>query len=181
MNGNALTDPATENDTSKIFQFVGANNTETPGQLTFLNPTFFDLYQNGNNQQKQDFLRDERVAIGIEVDQTGTKIDKVITEITYHYPSYPVEGYVTVTYTDRGESDLDPGAAETCGVTTESAGPEFNSVYAARTNLMERHDYDSCPMLRYNGDTTVIVRAYSGGTPLQSITTTIRTSGWKQR
>ena len=67
------------------------------------------------------------MAIGIEVDQTGTKIDKVITEITYHYPSYPVEGYVTVTYTDRGErsNDLDPGWAQqrTCGVTTESAGP----------------------------------------------------------
>ena len=36
-------------------------------------------------------------------------------------------------------------------------------------------------MLRYNGDTTVIVRAYSGGIPLQSITTTIRTSDWKER
>ena len=184
VNGNALTDPATENDTSKIFQFVGANNTETPGQLTFLNPTFFDLYQNGNNQQKQDFLRNERVAIGIEVDQTGTKIDKVITEITYHYPSYPVEGYVTVTYTDRGErsNDLDPGAAEDLrGYYGICGTGEFNSVYAARINLMERHDYDSCPMLRYNGDTTVIVRAYSGATPLQAITTTIRTSGWKER
>ena len=46
---------------------------------------------------------------------------------------------------------------------------------------MERYNYDSCPMLSYNGDTTIIVRAYSGGTPLQSITTIITTAGWKQR
>ena len=69
----------------------------TPRSSTFTPAT-------GTIRRNRDFLRNERVAIGIEVDQTGTKIDKVITEITYHYPSYPVEGYVTVTYTDRGET-----------------------------------------------------------------------------
>ena len=97
-----------------------------------------------------------------------------------------MEGYVTVTYTDRGDEstyDLDPGAPEDlrgyygiCGT-----DPENRDSYLGRSELIERFNYDSCPMLRYNGDTTVIVRAYSGGIPLQSITTTIRTSDWKER
>ena len=181
VNGNGLM----ENDTSKIIQISGHNNLIDPAELNFISPLDWDHYPRaGTDQQKQRFLRDERVAIAIEVDQGGSKIDKVVTEITYHYPSYPVEGYVTVTYTDRGErvEDLDAGVPEdlrgyygTCGT------GEFNSTYDARTDPMERFDYDSCPMLRYNGDTTVIVRAYSGGIPLQSITTTIRTSDWKER
>ena len=119
------------------------------------------------------------------VDQNGSKIDKIVTEITYNYPSYPVEGYVTVTYTDRGERvhDRDPGSAEDlvgyygiCGTDSEKT-----STYQGRPEPMERYNYDSCPMLSYNGDTTIIVRAYSGGTPLQSITTIITTAGWKER
>ena len=174
-----------ESNTSKIIQLNGNPNTVSAGAMNLIIPTAFDHYpQNGTDLEKQRFLKDERVALAIEVDQNGSIIDKIVTEITYNYPSYPVEGYVTVTYTDRGErsNDLDPGAAEDLrGYYGICGTGEFNSVYAARINLMERHDYDSCPMLRYNGDTTVIVRAYSGGTPLQSITTTIRTSGWKER
>ena len=175
-----------ESDTSKIIQILGNNNTMNPGELNFINPFFWDHYpNNGTDQEKKRFLRDERVAIAIELDQNGSKIDKVITEITYYYPSYPVEGYVTVTYTDRGERtyDLDPGAPEDlrgyygiCGT-----DPENRDSYLGRSERIERFNYDSCPMLRYNGDTTVIVRAYSDGIPLQSITTTIRTSDWKER
>ena len=98
-----------ESDTSKIIQILGNNNTMNPGELNFINPFFWDHYpNNGTDQEKKRFLRDERVAIAIELDQNGSKIDKVITEITYHYPSYPVEGYVTVTYTDRGERSRRP-------------------------------------------------------------------------
>ena len=174
-----------ESDTSKIIQIVGNNNTMNPGELNFINPLHWDHYPgNGTDQEKKRFLRDERVAIAIELDQNGSKIDKVITEITYHYPSYPVEGYVTVTYTDRGERvyDIDPGPSEDLrGYYGICGTGEFNSTYDARTDPMERFDYDSCPMLRYNGDTTVIVRAYSEGIPLQSITTTITTADWKER
>ena len=175
-----------ESDTSKIIQILGNNNTMNPGELNLITPLHWDHYpSNGTDQETKRFLRDERVAIAIELDQNGSKIDKVITEITYHYPSYPVEGYVTVTYTDRGErvEDIDPGAPEDlrgyygiCGT-----DPDNRDNYVGRSELIERFNYDSCPMLRYNGDTTVIVRAYSGGIPLQSITTTIRTSDWKKR
>ena len=174
-----------ESDTSKIIQILGNNNTMNPGELNSINPFHWDHYPStGTDQEKKRFLKDERVAIAIELDQNGSKIDKVITEITYHYPSYPVEGYVTVTYTDRGERshDLDPGVPEdlrgyygTCGTDPDTM------TYGSRTNPMERYDYDSCPMLSYNGDTTIIVRAYSGSTPVQSVTTTITTAGWKER
>ena len=91
-----------ESDTSKIIQILGNNNTMNPGELNLITPLHWDHYpSNGTDQETKRFLRDERVAIAIELDQNGSKIDKVITEITYHYPSYPVEGYVTVTYTDR--------------------------------------------------------------------------------
>ena len=175
-----------ESDTSKIIQILGNNNTMNPGEQNSINPLHWDHYPStGTDQEKKRFLKDERVAIAIEVDQGGSIIDKVITEITYHYPSYPVEGYVTVTYTDHGERayDIDDGVPEvlrgyygTCGTDSENSGS-----YLGRTERLERFNYDSCPMLRYNGDTTVIVRAYSGSTPLQAITTTIRTSDWKQR
>ena len=175
-----------ESDTSKIIQILGNNNTMNPGEQNSINPLHWDHYPStGTDQEKKRFLKDERVAIAIEVDQSGTKIDKIVTEITYHYPSYPVEGYVTVTYTDHGERayDIDDGVPEvlrgyygTCGTDSENSGS-----YLGRTERLERFNYDSCPMLRYNGDTTVIVRAYSGGTPLQSITTTIRTADWKER
>ena len=175
-----------ESNTSKIIQIFGNNNLIEPGTLSFISPIEWDHNPlNGTDLEKQRFLRDERVAIAIEVDQGGSIIDKVITEITYHYPSYPVEGYVTVTYTDHGERayDIDDGVPEvlrgyygTCGTDSENSGS-----YLGRTERLERFNYDSCPMLRYNGDTTVIVRAYSGSTPLQAITTTIRTSDWKQR
>ena len=108
-----------------------------------------------------------------------------MTEITYHYPSYPVEGYVTVTYTDQGERtfDIDQGMSEDlrgyygiCG--TDSGNREH---YRSRTEPMERFNYDSCPMLHYNGDVTIIVRAYSGSTPLQSVTVKTRIIDWKER
>ena len=175
-----------ESDTSKIIQILGNNNNMNPGELNSINPFHWDHYPStGTDQEKKRFLKDERVAIAIELDQNGSKIDKVITEITYHYPSYPVEGYVTVTYTDRGERshDLDPGVPEDlrgyygiCGT-----DPDNRDSYLGRSELIERFNYDSCPMLRYNGDTTVIVRAYSGLTHIQSVTTTISVSDWKER
>ena len=175
-----------ESDTSKIIQILGNNNTMNPGEQNSINPLHWDHYPStGTDQEKKRFLKDERVAIAIELDQSGSKIDKIVTEITYHYPSYPVEGYVTVTYNDNGirTHDIDDGVPEvlrgyygTCGTDSDK-----NGTYQGRTEPMERYNYDSCPMLSYNGDTTIIVRAYSGGTPLQSITTIIRTSGWKQR
>ena len=175
-----------ESDTSKIIQILGNNNTMNPGEQNSINPLHWDHYPStGTDQEKKRLLKDERVAIAIEVDQSGSKIDKIVTEITYHYPSYPVEGYVTVTYTDNGirTHDIDDGVPEvlrgyygTCGT-----DPDNRDSYLGRSEFVERFNYDSCPMLSYNGDTTVIVRAYSGGTPLQSITTTIRTSDWKQR
>ena len=175
-----------ESDTSTIIQIEGAPNRMDPGAFNSINPLHWDLYlSTETDQEKQRFLKDERVAIAIEVDQTGTKIDKVITEITYHYPSYPVEGYVTVTYTDHGERafDIDDGGPEVlrgyygiCGT-----DPDKQGSYLGRNDRVERFNYDSCPMLSYNGDTTVIVRTYSGSTPLQAITTTIRTSDWKER
>ena len=175
-----------ESNTSKIIQLNGNPNTVSAGAMNLIIPTAFDHYpQNGTDLEKQRFLRDERVALALEVDQNGSIIDKIVTEITYNYPSYPVEGYVTVTYTDNGirRYDIDNSPPEDlrgyygiCGT-----DPENRDTYTGRSEFMERFNYDSCPMLRYNGDTTVIVRAYSGGTPMQSITTTIRTSNWKQR
>ena len=161
-------------------------NVIDPGERNSINPLDWDIYpSNGTDQEKLEFLRNERVAIAIEVDQSGTKIDKIVTEITYHHPSYPVEGYVTVTYTDRGERayDTDDGVPEVlrgyygiCGT-----DPEKRDSYLGRSELIERFNYDSCPMLRYNGDTTVIVRAYSGTIHMQSVTTKINVSGWKER
>ena len=91
-----------ESDTSKIIQILGNNNTMNPGEQNSINPLHWDHYPStGTDQEKKRFLKDERVAIAIELDQSGSKIDKIVTEITYHYPSYPVEGYVTVTYNDR--------------------------------------------------------------------------------
>ena len=162
-----------ESDTSKIILLNGTANTVSASASNAIVPTDFDHYpQNGSDQDKKRFLRDERMAIAVEVDQNGSIIDKIVTEITYNYPSYPVEGYVTVTYTDRGERvhDRDPGSAEDlvgyygiCGTDSEN-----RDTYIGRSESMERFNYDSCPMLSYNGDTTIIVRAYSGGTPLQS-------------
>ena len=176
-----------ESDTSKIIQLQGSPNVIDAGQTNFITPLNFDHYpQNGTDLEKQRFLRDERLALALEVDQGGSIIDKIVTEITYNYPSYPVEGYVTVTYTDRGERATNVASAGQpadwrghygiCGTDPENRGS-----YIGRTEPMERYNYDSCPMLRYNGDTTVIVRAYSGGTPLQAITTIIRTADWKER
>ena len=177
-----------ENDTSTDHPDPGLQQRhETLAELNSINPFHWDHYpSNGTDQEKKRFLKDERVAIAIEVDQNGSKIDKVITEITYHYPSYPVEGYVTVTYTDRGERATNVGESGqpadwrgyygSCGTDPTKPGN-----YLSRTEPMEKFNYDSCPMLSYNGDTTVIVRAYSGSTPVQSVTTTITTADWKER
>ena len=63
-----------ESDTSKIIQILGNNNTMNPGELNFINPLHWDHYPStGTDQEKKRFLRDERVAIAIEVDQTAPK------------------------------------------------------------------------------------------------------------
>ena len=176
-----------ESDTSKIILLSGSPNVMEPGARNFFAPHTFDQYpRNGSDEEISAFLRNERVALALEVDQNGRKIDKIVTEITFNYPSAPVEGYVTVTYTDRGERLENVGSAGQpedlrgyygiCGTDSENRGN-----YIVRTEPIERFNYDSCPMLRYNGNTTVIVRAYSGSIPLQSITTTITTAGWKER
>ena len=176
-----------ESNTSKIIQLDGGNNVIEHGVLNFINPWTWDHYpRNGTDEEKQRFLRDERVALAVEVDQNAAIIDKIVTEITYNYPSYPVEGYVTVTYTDRGTRAMNiapsgqladlVGYYGICGTDSER-----QATYANRTELIERFNYDSCPMLRYNGNVTVIIRAYSETILLQCITMIIEIENWKER
>ena len=72
-----------------------------------------------------------------------------MTEITYNYPSYPVEGYVTVTYNDNGirTHDIDDGVPEvlrgyygTCGPTrtTETVISDEVNLWSASTTIPAR-------------------------------------------
>ena len=161
-----------ESDTSTLINVQGAALALLPNRSNSINPEEFDDYpDDGTNDEKDTYIRKIRPGIAVKI-ASGQTVDRVQAEITFNYPTYPINGDVTTVFTDRGARTF-YGA---CG-----SDPDNSNHYSGRANEWEQLNYEACDMLRYNGSVTVVLRAYDGANLIETVVLNIQVSNWLQR